>query len=63
MVPLGEGIASVLLGQSREEAASLISINRTTQSFRNLREGVSALVIAAEPTSEVVQEMPAEHFP
>ena len=63
MVPLGEGIASVLLGQSREEAASLISFNRTTQSFRNLREGVSDLVIAAEPKSEVFQEMAAEHFP
>ena len=63
MVPLGQGIASVLLGKSREEAASLISFNRTTQSFRNLYNGVSDLVIAAEPKSEVFDEMAQNAFP
>ena len=63
MVPLGEGIASVLLGESREEAASLISFNRTTQSFRNLCHGESDLVIAAEPKDSVFQEMAEAHFP
>ena len=63
MVPLGQGIASVLLGESREDAASLISFNRTTQSFRNLCSGESDLVIAAEPKSEVFQEMAEASFP
>ena len=63
MVPLGQGIASVLLGQTREEAASLISFNRTTQSFRNLYNGVSDLVIAAEPKSDVFDEMAQNAFP
>lgn len=63
MVPLGNGIASVLLGESREATASLISFNRTTQSFRNLCSGDSDIVIAAEPKSEVFQEMGKASFP
>ncbi len=63
MVPLGQGIASVLLGESREDAADLISFNRTTQSFRNLRDGLCDLVIAAEPKGEVFQEMAEARFP
>ena len=63
MVPLGEGIASVLLGESREEAASLISFNRTTQSFRNLCDGQCDMVIAAEPKGEVFDEMAKNAFP
>ena len=56
MVPLGNGIASVLLGESREDTASLIAFNRTTQSFRNLCSGDSDIVIAAEPKNDVFQE-------
>lgn len=63
MVPLGNGIASVLLGESREDTASLIAFNRTTQSFRNLYSGDSDLVIAAEPKNEVFQEMAEKAFP
>lgn len=63
MVPLGEGIASVLLGQSREDVANLISFNRTTQSFRNLTEGYCDVVIAAEPKSSVFDEMHEAGFP
>ena len=63
MVPLGEGIASVLLGERREDAASVISFNRTTQSFRNLYRGESDIVIAAEPKQEVFQEMAENRFP
>lgn len=62
MVPLGNGIASVLLGEGREDTASLISFNRTTQSFRNLCTGESDIVIAAEPKSEVFQEMAEAAF-
>lgn len=63
MVPLGQAIASVLLGESREDAADLIHFNRTTQSFRNLRMGDCDVVIAAEPKSEVFDEMADEAFP
>lgn len=63
LVPLGQGIASVLLGESREDAADLISFNRTTQSFRNLCNGECDLVIAAEPKDEVFTEMAQAAFP
>lgn len=62
LVPLGTGIASALLGLDREEAGALIQFNRTTQSFRNLREGYCDIVIAAEPKNEVFQEMEAAGF-
>lgn len=63
LVPLGQGIASVLLGESREEVSDLISFNRTTQSFRNLRDGQCDIVIAAEPKAEVFEEMASAAFP
>lgn len=63
LVPLGQGIASVLLGESREEVSGLINFNRTTQSFRNLREGLCDIVIAAEPKAEVFDEMAHAAFP
>ena len=63
LVPLGQGIASVLLGESREEVSGLINFNRTTQSFRNLREGQCDIVIAAEPKAEVFDEMAHAAFP
>ena len=63
LVPLGQGIASVLLGESREEVSGLINFNRTTQSFRNLREGQCDIVIAAEPKTEVFDEMAHAAFP
>lgn len=62
MVPLGEGIASVLLGESRESSAELIQFHRTTQSFRNLRSGSCDLVIAAEPNAAVFSEMKEAGF-
>ncbi len=62
LVPLGIGIASVLLGESRQDAASLIGFNRTTQSFRNLADGLCDIVIAAEPKSEVFDQMAANQF-
>ena len=63
LVPLGQGIASVLLGESREEVSGLINFNRTTQSFRNLRDGQCDIVIAAEPKAEVFDEMAHAAFP
>lgn len=63
MVPLGQAIASVLLGESREDASDLISFNRTTMSFHNLLDGWCDIVIAAEPSPEVFQMMRQAAFP
>lgn len=57
LVPLGEAIASVLLGEPRESASDLISFNRTTQSYRNLMYGNCDILIAAEPNAAVFTEM------
>ena len=62
LVPLGEAIASVLLGEPREAVSDLISFNRTTQSYRNLMWGDCDILIAAEPAASVVEEMKNEHF-
>lgn len=57
MVPLGEAIASVLLGQSRDEVSELVLFNRTTQSFRNLMNGDCDILIVGEPNPSVYEEM------
>lgn len=62
LVPLGEAIASVLLGEPRENVADLISFNRTTQSYRNLMWGDCDIIIAAEPSTSVVEEMAQNGF-
>ncbi len=62
LVPLGEAIASVLLGEPREAVADLISFNRTTQSYRNLMRGYCDIIIAAEPSTSVVEEMKDNTF-
>ena len=56
-VPLGKAIASVLLGESREEVSDLIHFSRTTQSFRALMWGESDLLIVAEPSPTVFDEL------
>lgn len=62
MVPLAEAVASVLLGESREDVAELISFSRTSQSFRNLRWGDSDILIAGEPAQNVLDELDADGF-
>lgn len=62
LVPLGQAIASVLLGEPREAVADLISFNRTTQSYRNLMWGECDIIIAAEPSTSVVEEMKDNRF-
>lgn len=57
LVPLAESVASVLLGESREEVADLVQFNRTTQSFRNLMSGECDLLIVGEPNAAVYTEM------
>ncbi len=62
LVPLGEAIASVLLGEPRDAVSDLIAFNRTTQSYRNLMWGDCDILIAAEPSESVVQEMKEQGF-
>ena len=54
-VPLGQAIASVLLGESREEVSDLIQFSKTTQSYRDLMWGNADLLIAAEPAEVIWQ--------
>lgn len=61
-VPLGEAVASVLLGESREQVADLIRFSRTTNSFRALMAGEADLLIAAEPNAAVYDEMAEADF-
>ena len=62
MVPLGEAIASVLLGESRDAVSDLVQFNRTTQSFRNLMADFCDILIVGEPNAAVYDEMEDAHF-
>ena len=62
MVPLGQAVASVLLGESRENVADLAQFNRTTQSFRNLMNGECDILIVGEPNAAVFTEMEEKGF-
>lgn len=61
-VPLGQALASVLLGESRDDVADLVQFNRTTQSFRNLMAGEADILISGEPNKAVWDEMEENHF-
>ena len=61
-VPLGQAIASVLLGESREEVSDLIQFSKTTQSYRELMWGGAELLIAAEPAEVIWQEKEESGF-
>lgn len=62
MVPLGEAVASVLLGESRESVSDLVVFNRTTNSFRNLMYDSADILIVGEPNSVVFDEMEEQGF-
>lgn len=62
MVPLAQAVASVLLGQTREEVADLTRFNRTTQSFRNLMNDQCDLLLVGQPNASVFDEMDAAGF-
>ncbi len=62
LVPLGEAVASVLLGESREAVTDLVQFNRTTQSFRNLMWGECDILIVSQPNAAVFDEMEEENF-
>lgn len=64
-VPLAQAIASVLLGETRDEVSNLFSFSKTTQSYRMLMwsDGKSTdLLIAAEPPEVIWQEKDAQNF-
>jgi phosphate transport system substrate-binding protein len=56
-IPLGQAVASVLLGEPREQVAELAVFNKTSQSFRNLMNGSSEVLIVAEPGASVYEEL------
>lgn len=56
MVPLGQAIASVLLGETREETADLTKFSRTTQSYRELMNGQADLLISGAPPEGIYAE-------
>jgi len=60
--PLAEAAASVLLGEPREAVAELAMFNRTTQSFRNLANGETDILIVSEPVPEVFEELRMQGF-
>ena len=60
--PLGRAIASVLLGESEDDVADLIHFSRTSESFRQLMQGNSDLLIVAEPNPNVLDELDAAGF-
>lgn len=61
-VPLGQAIASVLLGERRADVADLIRFSRTTQSFRALMDGDADLLISAEPAETIWAEKEERGF-
>ena len=56
MVPLGQAIASVMLGETREEVSDLTQFSRTTQSYRELMEGNSDILISGAPPAGIYEE-------
>ena len=61
-VPLGQAVASVLLGESPEAVTDLAEFHKTTQSFRNLKNGNCDILIVGEPNAAVFDEMKEEGF-
>ena len=60
--PLAQAAACVLLGEPRDSVAELTMFNRTTQSFRNLADGLCDILIVAEPTPDVFDELRAKGY-
>lgn len=62
MKPMGEAIASVLLGIDREEASEMLEFHRTTQSFNYLMNGSADVLICAQPSQEIFDTMEENNF-
>jgi phosphate transport system substrate-binding protein len=61
-IPLGQAVASVLLGEPRDKVADLAKFNKTTESFRNLMSGESDVLIVAEPNATMFDDMKKANF-
>lgn len=61
-IPLAQAVASVLLGESRDEVADLAQFSKTTASYRSLMNGESDLLIAAEPAKSIYEEKEQSGF-
>ncbi len=62
MVPLGQAIASVMLGETREQVADLTNFSRTTQSYRELMWGQADLLISGAPPQGIYDEKEENGF-
>ena len=61
-VPLAEAVCAVLLGEDRSAVGDLVDFQKTSQSYRNLMHGEADLLIAGEPSAEVLAEQEASGF-
>lgn len=61
-IPMAQAAASVLLGESREEASDLIRFSKTTPSYRELMTGGADVILAAEPAPGIWEEKAAAGF-
>jgi len=55
--PLAQAMCAVLLNEDLDAVTDLIRFSRTTQSYRNLMNGNADLLLAAEPSPEVLSEL------
>ena len=55
-VPLGQAVASVLLGESRDKVSDIIHFSKTTRSYRALMNGEADVLLAAEPAPVIWAE-------
>lgn len=55
--PLARAMCAVLLGEDQDQVSDLVHFSRTTQSYWNLMNGDADLLLAAEPTPEVMEEL------
>ena len=52
-VPLGQAIASVLLGESRDKVSDFIRFSKTGRAYRALMNGDADILLAAEPSPSI----------
>ena len=62
LVPLAQAAAGVLLGESKENVASLTRFNRTSQSYTNLMWDSCDILIASWPAEYIFEELDAAEF-
>ena len=57
LAPLAEAVASVVLGEPREDVREPVPFTRTTQAFRNLAAGDADILFVSEPSPSVLAEL------